>query len=180
MTADHEPAVAILGLGAMGGALATAVLDGGRTTTVWNRSAARIVALAGRGAIPAETARDAVRSSPLLVVCLFDHDSVHAVLDPIAGELAGRTVINLTTTTPVEARELAEWAARQGAAYLDGGIMAVPAMIGQPDASVLYSGSADIFHQHRSLLDLWVTASTWVPMPVRLPCMTWHCSRACT
>ncbi|MFG2730620.1 hypothetical protein [Streptomyces canus] len=60
----------------------------------------------------------------------------------------------MTTTSPAQSRELAAWAARTGITYLDGGIMAVPPMIGQPGASVLYSGSAHAFDQHRPLLDV--------------------------
>ena len=40
--------------------------------------------------------------------------------------------MNLTTTTPNEARELATWAAAHGVDYLDGAIMAVPADDRQP------------------------------------------------
>ena len=46
----------------------------------------------------------------MIVVCLFDHRSVHEVLDPLADRLAGRRLINLTTTSPEGARELADWA----------------------------------------------------------------------
>ncbi len=63
------------------------------------------------------------------MVCLFDHASVHEVLDPVADQLAGRRLINLTTTSPDGSREFAEWAAGIGADYLDGGIMATPDMI---------------------------------------------------
>ncbi|WP_246106265.1 NAD(P)-dependent oxidoreductase [Pseudonocardia kunmingensis] len=90
-----------------------------------------------------------------MIVCLFDHASVHEVLDPVFGDLAGRTVINVTTTSPAKSRELAAWAAAAGIDYLDGGIMAVPAMIGQPGSSILYSGSAAAFEQNKPLLDLW-------------------------
>jgi 3-hydroxyisobutyrate dehydrogenase-like beta-hydroxyacid dehydrogenase len=40
------------------------------------------------------------------------------VLDPVAGTLTGRSLLNLTTTTPNQARELAGWAAAAGMASL--------------------------------------------------------------
>lgn len=98
-----------------------------------------------------------------IVVCLFDHTSVHGVLDPVAAVLPGRTVINLTTTTPNESRELAAWAAGHGITYLDGAIMAVPEMIGGPGSAILYSGSAAAFDEHRALLDLWGASSFFGP-----------------
>lgn len=152
-----------LGLGAMGSALATAVLDAGRPIVVWNRTPHRAQALGERGAAVAVSAREAVTGDEAIVVCLFDHQSAHDVLDAVAAGLSGRTVINLTTTTPNQARELAAWAAEHGIAYLDGAIMAVPQMIGGPGSTILYSGSATAFEEHRALLDLWGQSSYFGP-----------------
>lgn len=147
--------VTVLGLGAMGAALATALVRAGHTTTVWNRSTGKADALVDLGATAADTVHDAVTAADVVIACLFDADSVHEVLDPVADLLTGRTLVNVTTTTPDQSREIADWAAAHGVVYLDGGIMAVPHMIGQPGSSILYSGSAAAFEQHRPLLDLW-------------------------
>lgn len=156
---DAPTPTTVIGLGEMGRALAGALVDAGHPTTVWNRSPGRADALQARGATAAPTVEAAVSASPLVVVCLFDHASVHEVLDPVAAMLRGRSVVNLTTTTPNQARELAGWAADQGIDYLDGGIMAVPEMIGGPGSAVLYSGAATVFEQHRDLLDRWGDSS---------------------
>ncbi|WP_320778454.1 NAD(P)-dependent oxidoreductase [Streptomyces sp. CRN 30] len=155
MTVDDNLRVSVLGLGAMGSALAGALVDAGYGTTVWNRSAGKAEELVARGAREAATAVEAVRAGQVVVACLLDHASVHEVLAPLAGELAGRTLVNVTTTTPDQARELAAWAADAGVAYLGGGIMAVPHMIGRPGSSLLYSGSAEVFHRYEPLLNLW-------------------------
>lgn len=154
MNNDVTPTT-VLGLGEMGSALAAALIDAGHPTTVWNRSPAKAQPLVARGATAAGSAEAAVSASPLIVACLFDHASVHEVLDPIAASLRGRTVVNLTTTTPNQAREQAAWSVSHGIDYLDGGIMAVPAMIGRPGSAILYSGSQTAFDAHRALLDLW-------------------------
>ncbi|GGU58463.1 NAD(P)-dependent oxidoreductase [Streptomyces lavendofoliae] len=159
MTENHHTDVSVLGLGAMGGALAGALVKAGLRTTVWNRSAGKADQLVAQGATEAASAAEAVRASRLLITCLFDHDSVHEVLDPLVDDLAGRTLINVTTTKPEQARQLAAWAAEAGISYLDGGIMAVPSMIGQPGAAILYSGSEEVFREHAALLDLWGTST---------------------
>ncbi|HZG02442.1 MAG TPA: NAD(P)-binding domain-containing protein [Streptomyces sp.] len=151
MTADR-PAVTVLGLGSMGSALAGALLDRGHPTTVWNRSAHRAEALAGRGAEAAATAREAVAASPLVVACVLDHDALHAVLDPVAGTLAGRTLVNLTSGSPEQARATAEWARSHGADYLDGAIMTTPPGVGSPEMMFLYSGPEAVFEAHRPAL----------------------------
>ncbi|MGW8452091.1 NAD(P)-dependent oxidoreductase [Streptomyces niveus] len=144
-----KPAVSVIGLGMMGTALAVAFLKAGHQVTVWNRSLSKTGPLAAQGAAPADTAADAVAASPLVVVCLSTYDTVRAVLEPLSGQLTGKTLANLTNGTPEQARDLAVWAAKEGAGYLDGGIMAVPQMIAGPHAYVLYSGPQDVFDAHR-------------------------------
>ncbi|MER5463715.1 NAD(P)-binding domain-containing protein [Streptomyces sp. NPDC002668] len=150
--ATPKPAVSVLGLGMMGSALAAAFLKAGHPVTVWNRSAARTGPLAAQGALPADTPAAAVAASPLVVICLLTNDNVQELLAPLADDVAGRTLANVTNGTPGQARELAAWAAKHGAEYLDGGIMAVPRMIAGPQAYVFYSGSRQTFDAHRETL----------------------------
>ncbi|NUS73026.1 MAG: NAD(P)-dependent oxidoreductase [Corynebacteriales bacterium] len=151
--------ITLLGLGAMGSALAQKVHEAGYRTTVWNRTPARAAALARQGAHATEDLREAIHASPVVIACLLDHASVHEALDPVADALRGRALINVTTTSPNESREIGTWARENDIDYLDGGIMAVPSMIGNPGAAILYSGSAKVFEEHRSLLNLWADAT---------------------
>ncbi|MFJ6621177.1 NAD(P)-dependent oxidoreductase [Kitasatospora sp. NPDC091335] len=136
----------------MGTALAGAWLAAGHPLTVWNRTAARADGPAARGATVAATAAEAVAANRLVVVCLLDDASVEQALDGV--DLAGKDLVNLVTGTPGQARVRAAWAQRRGARYLDGGIMAVPPMIGAPAAGayVFYSGSSELFEEHRGTL----------------------------
>lgn len=154
---QHTP-VTVLGLGAMGQALAVTLVQGGRPTTVWNRTPGKDTALVAAGATSAATVADAIGQHGPIIAVLLDHTSVHATLDPVADQLSGRQLINLTSTAPEEARELAAWATAHNIDYLDGGIMAIPAMIGQPGAAILYSGSAALFGEHRETLELLAAA----------------------
>ncbi|HWV77009.1 MAG TPA: NAD(P)-binding domain-containing protein [Isoptericola sp.] len=149
----------LLGLGHMGRALAGALLDAGHDVAVWNRTSGRDAELVSRGARRAADVRDAVVAAPIVVVCLYGQASVRATLDPVVDDLRGRAVVNLTTTTPAEARELAAWAAGHGVRYLDGAIMATPPLIGTPDAAILYSGDDGVFEEARPLLDRWAASS---------------------
>ncbi|MFD3921713.1 NAD(P)-dependent oxidoreductase [Streptomyces sp. NPDC058595] len=151
-TSTPAPAVSVIGLGMMGTALAAAFLKAGHPVTVWNRSPARTGPLVAQGAAPADTAADAVAASPLVVVCLTTYDTVRTVLEPLSGQLTGKTVANLTNGTPEQARDLAAWAAKEGAGYLDGGIMAVPQMIAGPHTYVLYSGGQELFDTYQETL----------------------------
>ncbi|GHC47759.1 3-hydroxyisobutyrate dehydrogenase [Streptomyces cinnamoneus] len=144
--------VTVLGLGAMGAALAGAFVDAGHRTTVWNRTRGKADALAARGAVAAASAAEAVTASPLVVICLSSYGGVHEVVGPLAGELAGRTLVNLTSGSPVHARETAVWAERSRAGYLDGVIMTTPSGVGDRGFLQLYAGSPTAFEEHRATL----------------------------
>ncbi|MFF9403417.1 NAD(P)-dependent oxidoreductase [Streptomyces sp. NPDC014744] len=144
--------LSVLGLGLMGQALAQAFLGQGHTTTVWNRTRAKAEPLTAQGAQLAWTVRDAVMASPLVVICVSDYDNVRDILEPVSRDLSGRTLVNLTSGTSQAARETAKWVAHQGAAYLDGAIMAVPPAIGTANAAILYSGPTTVFSQHQEVL----------------------------
>ncbi|MGW0334579.1 NAD(P)-dependent oxidoreductase [Streptomyces sp. NPDC003011] len=148
--------VTVLGLGPMGRALAGAFLDAGLRTTVWNRTPGRDRALLERGALGAASAADAVAASALTVVCVVNYDASDAVLrDPsVTDALKGRTVVNLTADTPDRARSTASWADAHGIRYLDGAIMTPTTTIGTPAAVFLHSGPADLYREHRPVLDV--------------------------
>ncbi|MET9518392.1 NAD(P)-binding domain-containing protein [Streptomyces sp. NPDC002994] len=144
--------VTVLGLGHMGTALADALLAAGHPTTVWNRTPAKADPLVARGAVRAATPGEAVTAAGVVVVCVLDYDAVRALLEPVAGSLAGRTVVNLTTGSPEQARQTAAWAAGHGFGYLDGAIMSTPPGVGSPESMFLYGGSPAAFAAHRDTL----------------------------
>ncbi|MFH8931487.1 NAD(P)-dependent oxidoreductase [Streptomyces pristinaespiralis] len=144
--------VSVIGLGQMGSALAEAFLAAGRTTTVWNRTPAKADALVERGAVRADSIADAVAAGDAVVVCVLDYAAVRELLDPVVGVLAGRTLVNLTSGSPEQARESAAWAAGHGFSYLDGAVMTTPPGIGRPSSMILCSGSPAAFAEHREAL----------------------------
>ncbi|OKK05870.1 6-phosphogluconate dehydrogenase [Streptomyces sp. CB03234] len=153
MKSEHDNAhVTVLGLGRMGSALAAAFLAAGHPTTVFNRTPAKADALAASGAVRADTVAEAVEASDLILVCVLDYAAVHDLLDPVAGSLAGRTLVNLTSGSPEQAREMAAWAAGHCAGYLDGGIMTTPDGVGHAESMFLYAGSPEVLAAHRETL----------------------------
>ncbi|WP_280485853.1 NAD(P)-binding domain-containing protein, partial [Nocardia cyriacigeorgica] len=130
---DTTPApVTVLGLGAMGRAFVATLLKGGRSVTVWNRTPGKDAELVAAGASSAASLTDAIAASPVIIVLLLDHASVHATLDPVADQLSGRAVINLTSTTPEESRAPGGGGGGAGLANHDGGIIGGPAEVGHP------------------------------------------------
>lgn len=149
---EQNKPVTVVGLGPMGQALAGAFLKNGHPTTVWNRSEGKADALVSQGATLADTVADAVKASPLVIICVLDYNAVHSIVDQADSSLEGRTLVNLTADSPKRAREMATWAAERGIDYLDGSIMTPTPTIGQSTASILYSGSEDVYQRHQSTL----------------------------
>lgn len=145
---------AVLGAGRMGAALAGALADAGRSVTVWNRTPDKARALEPRGVRAAATIREAVAEAAVVLVNVLDYDVSTSVLTEAAadGGLRDKLVVDLTSGTPVQARQAAERARAWGAGYLDGAIMATPNFIGSPSGLVLYSGERAGFEAHADLL----------------------------
>jgi 3-hydroxyisobutyrate dehydrogenase-like beta-hydroxyacid dehydrogenase len=149
---EQAGSVTLLGLGLMGRALADTLLTAGHPTTVWNRSDDKGADLIERGAHRAGSAGEAITAGPLVIVCITDNNAVRELVQPLAGELRGRTLINLTSGSSSEARELSAGAAQHEIAYLDGAVLAAPDGIGTDEAAILYAGDKHAFDHHNRVL----------------------------
>jgi 3-hydroxyisobutyrate dehydrogenase-like beta-hydroxyacid dehydrogenase len=142
--------VTVIGLGAMGSALANALLTKGFKVTVWNRNKTKAASLASKGAFVAESITDAIKASPLLLVCVSDYKATTRIFAEAGANelLAERTLVQFSTGTPKEARELDAWAKKNGANCLNGDILAWPRQIGTEEATITFSGDNKTFKQH--------------------------------
>jgi 3-hydroxyisobutyrate dehydrogenase-like beta-hydroxyacid dehydrogenase len=144
----NPESVTIIGLGQMGSALATVLLDRGHEITVWNRSPQKAKALVDRGAALAASPAEAMAATSLTIACVLDYDVLRSVLTPVEA----KTLINLTSGSPEQAVAAEAWAQSHGASYLDGAIMTTPPGVGNPDLMFLYSGSSEVMSAHRATL----------------------------
>lgn len=122
--------ISVIGLGAMGSALARAQMKAGRTVTVWNRSSEKAASLVKDGAIAAATASEAIEASPVTISCVKSHPQTLEVLRNASNALPGKTIIELSTGGAEDAEELAAFLNDNGAGWMVGIINAYPHMIG--------------------------------------------------
>lgn len=147
--------VSVIGLGEMGQVLARTLLESGRGVTVWNRTGSKAEPLARRGAKVAASVSEAIRASPVTIICVTDYEAARGILDEEAARaVRGKALVQLTTGTPEEAREGASWAREHGADYLDGAIAATPSQVGRADTAIFVSGSAEAFGRAEGLLQV--------------------------
>ena len=112
--------ISVIGLGAMGSALARTLMQNGYAVTVWNRSSDKAEALAQAGAGVAESAGVALSTSAATITCIASHEQTIELLEDCAASLAGKTIIELSTGGAAEARELAELLSNHDASWLIG------------------------------------------------------------
>jgi len=135
-------AVGVLGLGAMGSALARAQMKAGHKTIVWNRTSTKADVLVSEGAIAATSGSEVALASKVILVCVDKCANAEVALGEALteGGLDGRIVIQLGTTSPAEARSFANKVIAAGGSALDGAIMCYPDSVGPENQAPLMVG----------------------------------------
>ncbi len=154
--------ISVIGLGAMGGALAHTLLQNGYAVTVWNRTAEKAEPLVAAGATVAGSAAEAVAASPATITCVASHDQTMALLEGFATSLQGKTIIELSTGSATGAEALAELLSENGADWLIGIINAYPTAIGKPETVLTMVGAADAWETWKPVINTLGGSSTHV------------------
>ena len=164
---SHKEAVSILGLGQMGAALARAYINAGHPVTVWNRSPGKSEPFHGQARV-AEMAAQACSEGDLTIVSVSNYQASDEVLRTalVAQAVKGRTIVQLTSGTPGDARSGAAWASEHGIDYLDGAILAYPSYIGGETTTVFYSGPKALFDRHEATLRVLGGGTSHVGEPI--------------
>ena len=132
--------ISVIGLGAMGAALARTLIERGYRVTVWNRSPDKAAPLVDAGATLAASAVEAVAASPATIVCIRSHLHTRELLAADPGVLSGRTIIDFSTGDASDAEDLVAFLRSQGADYLIGMISAYPTGIGDDETTITIVG----------------------------------------
>jgi 3-hydroxyisobutyrate dehydrogenase-like beta-hydroxyacid dehydrogenase len=146
--------ITVIGAGRMGSALAAALHKRGFDTTVWNRTSSKTESLSRLGLRVAPSLLEAVGNAEIVIVNVNNYESSNQLLRELAIEsaLRGKVLVQLSSGTPDEAREMESWARTRRIEYLDGAIMNYPIDIGKPQGTVLYSGPDELFHRVKPVL----------------------------
>lgn len=146
--------ITVIGLGAMGSALAKAQINAGHNVTVWNRTTDKMPPLVALGANGAASFQEAIQASPIILICVDCYATAADQLrsDHVASILSGRIIIQLSTGTPKEARDSEAWLAGHEAGYLDGTILCYPDSVGDPESLILIGGRQRNFTKSEAFL----------------------------
>lgn len=143
----------LIGLGAMGTAIAITLLKNKCDLKVWNRSPEKMNNLEALGAKTTESLKDAVISSQVILVCISGYENANLLLGQpeIACLLKNKTIIQLSTGTPKEARTAEKLIKDSGGNYLDASIMVYPKTLGSKEAQILVSGPTRVYQDYTAI-----------------------------
>lgn len=147
--------IAVLGLGAMGRAMAARLLDAGHDLTVWNRTPGRDGELVSAGARRGETPADAVRDAEVVVTMLPDPPALEAVLFGPDGASSAipdtATLIEMSTVGPTAIASAAE---RLSVPVLDAPVLGSVPSVETGKLVILAGGNRGMFDRHAELLSI--------------------------
>jgi len=147
--------IAVIGLGGMGKAMASRLLDTGHQITVYNRTADRAADLVARGARLAMTPREAIEPGGIVMTSLANDAAVEAVClgdSGIIAALHGGVHLSMSTISPTFAARLAERHRAAGAEYLGSPVFGRPPAAGSGKLWIALSGSAAAKERVRPIL----------------------------
>lgn len=129
--------VALIGAGAMGGAIGTRLIETGNRLTVFDLDAEKVAALTSLGAQSASTAAEAASISDVVILSLNSPKIVRIAVfgkDGVAaGAKPGTLIIDMSSIDPEATKELAADAAEKGLRWVDSPLSggAPKALVGQ-------------------------------------------------
>lgn len=145
--------LSVLGLGAMGAAVADRLLAAGLRVAVWNRTQGKASALVAKGALEAATVEVALRAAPIALIILIDAKVAREVLGAVKRNLTGCAIVNFSSGSTADSLALRLMVENAGGRYLRGTITAYPRNIGNQNSCFLYSGDPESFDSYRFIFD---------------------------
>jgi 3-hydroxyisobutyrate dehydrogenase-like beta-hydroxyacid dehydrogenase len=152
------PAVAVLGTGRMGSAMARALSRGGADLLLYNRTPERAAALADElGARVAATPAEAAAASDVAITMLANGDAVASVWDGADGLLAGAretsVLVDMSTVAPDTLLGYAERARAAGAGILDAPVSGSVSLAEAGKLTIMAGGQLEHLDRARPVLD---------------------------
>lgn len=148
--------VALIGAGAMGGAIGTRLVETGNHLTVFDLDTEKVAALTALGAHAARTAADAAAASDCVILSLNSPKIVRIAVfgenGVAAGAKPGTLIIDMSSIDPEATKELAAEAATRGLRWVDSPLSggAPKALTGQ--LTLMAGGTeTDVADAHRVL-----------------------------
>ena len=153
-----KPRVAILGLGIMGGGMATRLLSSGFPVSVYNRNREKAKKFGELGAFVASTPREAAGKSEIVISMVADDVASRSIWlgenGALAGAAAGSLLLESSTVSVDWVRELAAAAAKKNCEFLDAPVTGTKPHAAAGELFFMVGGSASGFDRAKVVLSV--------------------------
>jgi 3-hydroxyisobutyrate dehydrogenase len=153
-----KPRVAVLGLGIMGGGMATRLLSAGYPLSVYNRSREKASPFADAGAFVATSPREAAARAEIVISMVADDGASRSMWLGADGALAeaspGSLLLESSTLSVGWVRELARAATQKGCEFLDTPVTGTKPHAAAGELFFMVGGSATGFARARDVLSI--------------------------
>lgn len=147
--------IGFIGLGIMGRPMAVNLLRAGYPVVAYNRSPEPLEQLTREGAEPAGSAQEVAERSDVTITMLPDSPQVSEVIeDLLAGASPGQLVIDMSTISPVVAKQLADRAREQSVDMLDAPVSGGDIGAQQGALSIMVGGEQAAFERAHPILEV--------------------------
>jgi len=150
-------AIGFIGLGIMGRPMALNLIKGGHTLSLHSRSGVP-EDLTAAGGVACRSARDVASQSEIVITMVPDTPDVEAVLfgpDGVAqGLSAGKTVVDMSSISPIATKQFAKRIGELGCDYLDAPVSGGEVGARNAALSIMVGGTEQAFGRVRPIFEL--------------------------
>ncbi len=147
-----------IGTGVMGRSMCGHLMDAGYAATIFNRTASKADDLVAKGATLVQSPKQVAENSDVVFTIVgFPHDVESVILGAdgvLAGCQSGMTIVDMTTSKPSLAEQIAKSANELGVASIDAPVSGGDTGARNAALSIMIGGDADAVARIHPLLDL--------------------------
>ncbi|MBC7379186.1 MAG: NAD(P)-dependent oxidoreductase [Burkholderiaceae bacterium] len=156
-TNSSKARIGFIGLGIMGQSMAGHLLAAGHQLAVYNRSPDKAAALAARGAVACATPAQVAQQSDVIITMVgypSDVEQVWLGAEGVIAHARHALLIDMTTSSPALAQQLAAQAAKAGHQALDAPVSGGDVGAREGKLSIMVGGEAAAFERALPILQL--------------------------
>lgn len=155
---------AVIGLGAMGAAMAKNLHQAGRLQTAWNRSPARARCFEGEtGITTAESLQAVAEQSRCMIISVADDAALREIILTLLPQLqTGTTIIDTSTVAVDTVRELSALLDEKGCSLLDAPVSGGMEGATNGQLVMMVGGDQSVLEKHRPLLMAISSKQVWM------------------
>jgi 3-hydroxyisobutyrate dehydrogenase-like beta-hydroxyacid dehydrogenase len=153
--AARDP-VGVIGLGLLGTAFATRLIEAGIGAVGFDIDAARCMAFGSIGGIPAASAAAVMARCAMIIVAVFDAGQIRALLHEVSRNRNARGAVMICTTTcaPDDIADIAARAGRLGLGFVEAPVSGTSEDVRNGAATALVAGQAEAIEAAQPILDV--------------------------